>query len=317
VLAVEVEVERIVTAAVGLGGMVHARRETVIDGSAREPVRAADQIVADSQWLAQLLPPSAYRIGIGVSVPGTVRLHDGFVEHAPNLDWRAVPFAQLLASRFAEHVDVEVGNDADLGAMAEHQRGAAVGIDHVVYLNGSVGVGGGIIAEGAQLHGVGGYAGEVGHMTLDPGGAACHCGSTGCIETYIGEHALLRAAGVPDRHGPAAVAAVFAGARRGEPRAAAAVHEVAVWLGRSLANLVNMFNPQVIVVGGSLADVLTLEQRTVESELDQRAMAAARAGVTVTVAGLQGDSSLIGASELAFQALLTAPDSAVFAVAAN
>jgi len=78
-----------------------------------------------------------------------------------------------------------------------------------------------------------------------------------------------------------------------------------------------MFNPQVIVVGGSLADVLTLEQRTVESELDQRAMAAARAGVTVTVAGLQGDSSLIGASELAFQALLTAPDSAVFAVAAN
>ena len=218
------------------------------------------QIVADAGWLADRLPGSQGPVGVGVSIPGTVRRRDGFVEHAPNLNWRAVPFAALLADRLPGRLDVQVGNDADLGAVAEHQRGAAVGYDHLVYLNGSVGVGSGIIAEGSQLHGVGGYAGEIGHMTVNPDGPPCHCGSTGCIETYIGEHALLRAAGVTDQHGPQAVAAVFEAAAAGERRAVAAVHTVAIWLGRCLANVVNCFNPQAIVVGGSLAEVVRLDR---------------------------------------------------------
>jgi len=317
VLAVEVAVERIVTAAIGLGGLVHARRVTVIEGVDTLPPNVAARIVEDAGWLADRLPATAYRVGVGVSIPGTVRGRDGFVEHAPNLGWRAVPFAALLAGLFTGRMDVQVGNDADLGAVAEHQRGAGVGFDHVVYVNGSVGVGGGIITDGVQLHGVGGYAGEIGHMTLDPEGPPCHCGSTGCLETYIGEHALLRAAGVTDRHGPDAVAGVFADAERGAPHAVAAVHEVALWLGRSLANLVNVLNPQVIIVGGSLADVLRLDRFTVEGELDRRAMAAARAGVRVLVAGLHEDSALIGAAELAFQALLAAPGALAPAAAAN
>ncbi|HEX8081669.1 MAG TPA: ROK family transcriptional regulator [Jatrophihabitans sp.] len=317
VLAVDVAVERIVTAAVGLGGTVHERRDTPIDGADRLPRAVVGQIVADAAWLADRLPGSQGPVGVGVSIPGTVRRRDGFVEHAPNLDWRAVPFAELLAARMPNQLDVQAGNDADLGAVAEHQRGVAIGYDHMVYLNGSVGVGSGIIAEGNQLHGVGGYAGEIGHMTINPDGPPCHCGSTGCIETYIGEHALLRAAGVTDRHGPQAVAAVFEAAATGEERAAAAVRTVALWLGRSLANVVNCFNPQAIVVGGSLAEVVRLDRATVEGELDRRAMAAARAGVQVLLPGLDQDSALIGAAELAFQTLLTSPDSLVVSLAAT
>lgn len=317
VLAVDVAVERIVTAAVGLGGTVHERRDTPIEGPDRLPRAVVGQIVADAAWLADRLPGSQGPVGVGVSIPGTVRRRDGFVEHAPNLDWRAVPFAELLAARMPNHLDVQAGNDADLGAVAEHQRGVAIGYDHMVYLNGSVGVGSGIIAEGNQLHGVGGYAGEIGHMTINPDGPPCHCGSTGCIETYIGEHALLRAAGVTDRHGPQAVAAVFEAAAAGEERAAAAVRTVALWLGRSLANVVNCFNPQAIVVGGSLAEVVRLDRATVEGELDRRAMAAARAGVQVLLPGLDQDSALIGAAELAFQTLLTSPDSLVASLAAT
>ncbi len=317
VLAVDVDVERIVTAAVGLGGTVHERRVTVIEGADRRPQAVVRRIVSDASWLAHRLPGSLGPVGIGVSIPGTVRRRDGFVEHAPNLNWRAVPFAALLAERLPVRLDVQVGNDADLGAVAEHQRGAAVGYDHLVYLNGSVGVGSGIIAEGGQLHGVGGYAGEIGHMTINPDGPPCHCGSTGCIETYIGEHALLRAAGVTDRHGPRAVAAVFAAAGAGDERSMAAVHTVAVWLGRSLANVVNCLNPQAIVVGGSLAEVVRLDRAAVETELDRRAMAAARAGVQVLVAGLDQDSALIGAAELAFQNLLTSPDCLVASLATS
>jgi predicted NBD/HSP70 family sugar kinase len=317
VLAVDVAVERIVTAAVGLGGQVYARRETAIEGEESRPAAVVRRIVTDGRWLAARLPPAARVVGIGVSVPGTVRLLDGFVEHAPNLNWRAVPFAALLAAKFGPRLGVHVGNDADLGAVAEHQRGAAVGYEHVVYLNGSVGVGGGIIAEGMQLHGVRGYAGEIGHMTLNPEGPPCHCGSTGCIETYIGEHALLRAAGITDRHGREAVAAVFRAAENGDAQAGAAVHTVAVWLGRGLANLVNVFNPQAVVVGGSLAEVVRLDRHTVETELDRRAMAASRSCVTVLRPGLHQDSALIGAAELAFQTLLTAPDAPPVALVAN
>lgn len=311
VIAVDVAVERIVTATVGLGGIVHERRLIAIDGDQRLPEAVTAQIVRDVTWLSARRPGIAAPVGIGVSIPGTVRRRDGFIEHAPNLNWRAIPFAQRLAAELPIALDVQVGNDADLGAVAEHQRGAAVGYDHLVYLNGSVGVGGGVIADGTQLHGSGGYAGEIGHMTINPDGPPCHCGSTGCIETYIGEHALLRAAGITDPPGPRAVEALFADAAAGDEQARAAVRTVAVWLGRSLANVVNCFNPQAIVVGGSLAEVVRLERLTVETELDQRAMAAARTGVKLLLPGLDQDSALIGAAELAFQALLAAPDSLV------
>jgi len=314
VLAVDVAVERIVTATVGLGGVVHERRQVAIDGAARRPEAVISQIATDAEWLAGRRPGGGGPVGVGVSIPGTVRRRDGFVEHAPNLNWRAVPFAQLLAEAMGGP-DVQIGNDADLGAVAEHQRGVATGYDHLVYLNGSVGVGGGIISEGSLLHGGGGYAGEIGHMTINPDGPPCHCGSTGCIETYIGEHALLRAAGVTGRHGPRAVDAVFIDAASGDPVARQAVRTVALWLGRSVANLVNCFNPQAIVVGGSLAEVVRLERCTVEVELDRRAMAASRAGVQLLLPGLGQQSALIGAAELAFQALLDAPDALPASVA--
>ena len=309
VLAVDVAVERIVTATVGLGGVVHERRQVAIDGAARRPEAVIDQIVGDAEWLGRRRPGGGAPVGVGVSIPGTVRRRDGFVDHAPNLNWRAVPFADSLSARFGGDVNVQIGNDADLGALAEHQRGAATGYDHLVYLNGSVGVGAGIISEGTQLHGSGGYAGEIGHMTINPDGPPCHCGSTGCIETYIGEHALLRAAGVTEGHGARAVDTVFIEAAAGDPVARQAVCTVAMWLGRSLANLVNCFNPQAIVVGGSLAEVVRLERRTVETELDRRAMSASRSGVKLLLPGLGQESALIGAAELAFQELLDAPDS--------
>jgi len=314
VIAVDVAVKRIVTASVGLGGVIHERRELAIEGVARRPALVAARIVEDVRWLARHRPDCG-PVGIGVSIPGTVGRSDGRVEHAPNLGWRSVSFGRLVADLLPFELEVRLGNDADLGAVAEHQRGAAIGYDHMVYLNGSVGVGAGVITEGAQLYGAGGYAGEIGHMTINPDGPACHCGSTGCIETYIGEQALLRAAGVLEPLGPHAVDAVFSDAAAGDPRARAAVHSVSVWLGRTLANLVNCFNPQVIVVGGSLAELVRLERDTVETELDRRAMGALRAGVKLLLAGLGRDSALIGAAELAFQDLLSAPDSPIASIA--
>ncbi|GAA3385325.1 ROK family transcriptional regulator [Cryptosporangium minutisporangium] len=305
VLAVEVEVERIVSAAVGLGGRVHVRHETVV--AEPSPAAVVAQIARDAARLAAQMPASATLVGVGVSVPGTIQRADGLVVHAPNLRWRNVPLGAKLRSRLGDGLDVRIGNNANLGALAEHQRGAARQLRDVVYIVGSVGVGGGVIVDGAEVYGAGGYAGEIGHIMLSPDGPECHCGSNGCVETYIGEHALLAEAGIEaDAFGPAAVAAVLADAEAGRQPAAGAVATVATGLGRTLAILINVFNPEAIVVGDTLAEILRIERERIEREVARRAMAEARGAAALLTPALGRDASLIGASELAFQYALTA-----------
>ena len=99
-----------------------------------------------------------------------MRRNDGLVRQAPNLGWLDVSFGSIVLAALSLDVPVSLGNDADLGALAEHRRGAAVGIDDLVYLSGNVGVGAGVITGGVRLEGAGGYAGEVGHLNFDPDG---------------------------------------------------------------------------------------------------------------------------------------------------
>ncbi|MFI5954593.1 ROK family protein [Cryptosporangium sp. NPDC051539] len=300
VLAVEVEVERMVSAAVGLGGRIHVRRETPL-ASPSSPSGALTQIARDARWLAARMPVDARLVGVGVSVPGTVRRTDGMVVHAPNLGWRNVPFGARLRRRLGDSVSVRIGNNANLGALAEHQRGAARQLRDVVYVTGGVGVGGGVIVDGAEVLGAGGYAGEIGHIMLDPNGPPCHCGSNGCVETSLGEHAMLRAAGHTGPPGSAAVAAVLASAAEGCEPAAAAVAAQGVVLARLLGILVNVFNPEAIIVGDTMEQILRIERTAVEAEIGRRSKAESRAALLLLTPGLGRDSALIGASELAFQ----------------
>ena len=114
--------------------------------------------------------PDMAVLGVGVSVPGLVRTADGLVHFAPNLGWTDVAFVDLLSDSLG--LPVVVGNDADLGVLAEHLYGAAVGASEVAYVGGTVGIGGGFLVRGQPLRGAEGYAGEVGHMIVDSDGAA-------------------------------------------------------------------------------------------------------------------------------------------------
>jgi predicted NBD/HSP70 family sugar kinase len=307
VFAIDIEVDRISRAAVGLGGSILARTETRLHPDDSAPEQVVELVACGLAPLAARLPPGAWPIGVGVSIPGTVRQMDRRIELAPNLHWRDVPLSALLARRVPPHLPVWVGNDADLGALAEHSRGAGRNRDDLVYLNGKIGVGGGIITGGNPLPGHDGLAGEVGHMMLDSSGPPCHCGGRGCVESYIGEQALLRLAGrtgLPTRE---LIASLFREARAGTPRDLDAVRAVGVWLGRALASLVNLLNPEVVIMGGSLANVLELARPDIEVELERRALAASRKAVELVPPGLGGDSSLLGAADLAFRPLLTDP----------
>lgn len=301
VLAADVRVDGLTVARIGLGGIVQARATGPVPAG-RAPEAISSSVVELMRLVVKDVDPSAALVGVGVGVPGIVRASDGHVRLAPNLGWRDVPFAQILAERLGSLGSPVLGNDADLGALSEHLRGAGVGVEDLVYLSGEVGVGAGVIVNGHQLEGAGGYAGEIGHLPFIPEGKPCHCGARGCWETEIGADAIALAIGCP----PERVGAL------GEYLEA--VHDatpdlrlVGRHLGRGLAGMVNMLNPRVIVLGGYLRSLFPLVHQDVENELAAHALTAPRELVRVTLPGLGGDSVLHGAAELAFEPLLADP----------
>jgi D-xylose transport system substrate-binding protein len=309
VLALEIAVDSLAMAVVGLGGHVF---ELVRVDLSRGHL-TADDLVTDLAALADGAAPLWRRdalVGIGVAVVGVVRRDDGFVSIAPNLGWHDVPLGQALTAALVAPAPVVVANEADLGALAEHRRGAAEGADDVIFLSGEVGVGGGLIVGGQPLTGVAGFGGEVGHLPVNPlAGVTCRCGSVGCWETEVGEEALLMRAGRPAGGGSAAVDAILGDAGAGDATALAALDEIGTWLGIGLAGLVNTLNPARVVLGGRFARLHPFVAPTMEAVLDRRALAAPRALVEVVPARLGVDAPLLGAAELAFEPILSDPAS--------
>lgn len=307
VVAVALDVDRIVSALVGLGGVVLERRERLHQRGGHD-VEAVVVSVAQTIQEMLALPAAARCLGVGASVPGIVRSDDGMVRFAPNLGWVDEPFTAMLQREI--DLPLRTGNDANLGVFAEHLRGAAVGVNDVAYLSGSVGIGGGFLVGGLPLRGSGGYAGEIGHLLVESDGAQCRCGALGCWETRVGENHLLAAAGRLPGGGPPAVAQVIAAASAGDARAGTALDEVGHWTGIGLRAIVNIFNPEAIVLGGVLGQVWLARQRVVTASMSSRGPEALLEQVRVMPAGLGEDSSLIGAAELAFERLLADPLSA-------
>jgi predicted NBD/HSP70 family sugar kinase len=246
-------------------------------------------------------------LGIGVSIPGTIDRGTQRVAVAPNLEWRDVGFAELLAEQLHGCANIIIGNDADLAVLAEHRRGGSRSVDDLVFLLGRVGVGAGIIAGGRPLHGRDGHAGEIGHNVVDVSGPECHCGKSGCVETYIGEGALLRLAGRPQPPSDEATRAVFTDARRGDTVALAAVREVAESLGRAMASLVNTLNPKLIMLGGYLSELLDLARPQIEAAVLRFSLDAPGHTVEVQQPSFGADAALLGAAEVAFADLLADP----------
>ena len=307
VLALEIAVDSLAAAVVGFGGSVLGRVR--VDRPRRH--LSVDEIAADLAELARELPGrpvgEADLVGIGVAVVGVVRRSDGLVSMAPNLGWRDVPLGERLARTLRTSLPVSVANEADLGALAEHRRGAAIGDEHVVFISGEIGVGGGIIVDGRPLTGVAGYGGEVGHMPVNPAGVTCRCGSVGCWETEVGAAALLSRAGHPADGGREEVELVLREAERGASAPLAALDSVGRWLGYGLAGLVNLLNPQVVVLGGVFGRIHPFVARNVEAQLDRLVLPAPRRLVRVVPARLGVDAPLLGAAELAFEPLLADP----------
>jgi predicted NBD/HSP70 family sugar kinase len=305
VLAADVGVTHLTVARLGLGGVVLDRRDRSYRRGARRQRDVTATIAKVGAELLAGIERGAVVVGAGVAVPGMVRRRDGQVRQAPNLGWQDAPVGTVLAQAFG--LPVAVGNDADLGMRAEHVRGAAAGVDDAVYLSGHSGIGAGIIAGGVPLGGRAGYAGEVGHIVVNPGGRPCHCGSRGCWETECGEDRLFELAGRAQGGWLAGVRGVVAAAAAGDAAARSALEQVAGWLGRGTANVVNVLNPEVVILGGALEEILAATGDTVRAAFATAALAAPLEQVRIVTPDLGPDSTLVGAAELAFDALLSDP----------
>jgi predicted NBD/HSP70 family sugar kinase len=304
--ALSIEVDRLRAARVGLGGRILDRRETERPRG-MQALDAVQPLAGFVHEMRREVPGDARYVGTGVAVAGMVRRADGVVRLAPTIGWVEEPVGAALGAELGDVGRLTVGNHADVSALVEHGRGAAAGCDNVIYLYGDVGVGAGIIADGRRVAGHGGYGGEVGHMVVNPYGRECSCGSRGCWETEIGESALLKHAGRGDQSGRDAVLGVIEAAVRGDSQAQFAVRQVGDWIGFGLGNLVNIFNPEAVIFGGTLRDVYLVAAAQIRSRLTAIALPACREHIRLRTPELGDDAGLIGAAELAFEHLLEDP----------
>jgi glucokinase len=234
--------------------------------------------------------------GVGIGSPGPLDAAAGVVVHAPTLrGWNEVPLAKLASERLG--LPVRIDNDANVAALAEWRFGAGRGLRHIVYVTVSTGIGGGVIIDGRLLHGRGSLAGELGHMAITEAPIACACGGLGCWEALASGTALGQRATAMGGLGRVTARDVARLAEAGNAIAQRLLAEEAGYLGIGFTNLLHLYAPEMIVVGGGVSDCLPAMQDEITQTIRRRAMPAYR-DVPVVAAALGQQAGVIGAALL-------------------
>ena len=292
-----------------LGGEVLFHKRAVADVPMLGPERALDVL---AQLATEAMAGVQNAIGVTVSVPGLVDTHAGTVPFSPRLRWRDVAIADGLAARTGLPLDqIVVDNDANLGAMAEL---AIMDVTDLVYLTGDYGIGCGVVAAGRLVRGVGGFAGEIGHMAMDPLGPYCSCGRRGCWETQVGLGALLHACADPDDpiRDPALdldqrMRMIRNRAERHDRRTLDALHQIAIALGLGVSYLVNMLNPAVVVLGGYFAALPEWLVEPIRSQVVAHVLAPGAGGARVVGSRLGFTAATTGGALASLRRVLEDP----------
>lgn len=308
-IGLDVHVGHVGALVTDLGGEVLFRRRIAADVPTLGPERALDVL---AQLVTEAMAGLQNAIGVTVSVPGLVDTHAGTVPFSPRLRWRDVAIADGLAARTGLPLDqIVVDNDANLGAMAEV---ANLDVTDLVYLTGDYGIGCGVIAGGRLIRGVGGFAGEIGHMAMDPLGPYCSCGRRGCWETQVGLGALLHACADPDDpiRDPALdldqrMRMIRNRAERHDRRTLDALHQIGIALGLGVSYLVNMLNPAVVVLGGYFAALPEWLVEPIRSQVVAHVLAPGAGGARVVGSRLGFTAATTGGALASLRRVLEDP----------
>lgn len=276
----------------------------------RRMVEAARQVMAE----ADVTPSQTAAVGVGA--PGPMDLEAGVVVAPPNLQgWKRVPLKRLIEDELGLETFLE--NDANAAALGEHCFGAGRGVQHMIYVTVSTGVGGGMIFDGKLYHGDSGMAGEIGHITILPNGPLCGCGNRGCLEALASGTAIAaRARERIARGASTMIAEMVAGdlelvsakivaqaVQQGDVEAQEILTEAMTYLGIGMANLVNLFNPQLIVIGGGLINLGEKLFGAVRRGIVCHAMEASASAVKIAPAELGDKVGVLGAAAVALSSI--------------
>ncbi|WP_311979567.1 ROK family transcriptional regulator [Promicromonospora citrea] len=231
-------------------------------------------------------------LAVGVGVPAPVDIRTGEVVTVGMMrGWDGVRVDEALEAELG--VPVSTDNDSTLAAIAEARFGAGAGYDSVAYVRASHGVGGGLVLGGRAVHGRSGVAGEIGHVSVDENGPVCRCGNRGCLEMLVGASSLLSM--LPESAGHLTLADLVARARDGDAGCRRVVFDAGRHLGVALANLCNLVDPDVVVIGGQLAEAGDVLLEPLRTALGQRVVATSRGPAEVVRSVLGADAGVRGA----------------------
>lgn len=287
------------------------REQIEIPGSSAEAAtealaRAVENLIQRTRT-RRILP------ALGVGSPGLVDMRSGIIQSATDVGWFGVPLKTMLEERIG--LEVYLANRSKVGALGEHWRGAAIGTQELIYIAIGTGVACGIIHRGELYAGTNSSAGELGHVTVVPDGPLCPCGNRGCLQQLVSDPALARSARVRLReaqHGllferfgsqleALDAAAVFAAAEAGDELACELLDEAAEHLAVAVGNLVNLFNPEMIVIGGQSGAGSELFVEMLRRKTRRRAMTYPLSAASITTAKLGADAAAVGAAVLVLQ----------------
>lgn len=305
-LGLEIGVGLLAARLVDLSGRVLAESldETAVAGA--EPGKLLRHLGVMVREILDDLAPGLLLAGATLSVPGLVDRDGRRLLVAPNLGWTDVDPYPVLSAVIGPQVGFRVGNSANLAAraVAQTRPGRPGPWPSFVYLHGDIGVGAAIRLDGREFLGAHGWAGEIGHMTVDPAGPECRCGSHGCLEQYVGRLSLLQAAGLPPR---ASIHTLLSRLESGESAAARAVNAAGHALGSVLSSVVNLLDLPTLVLGGDLAVIGGHLRGPIAEEMRHRLLSDALAAPEVVLAPVGTAPAATGAAYEALDRVILDP----------
>jgi predicted NBD/HSP70 family sugar kinase len=288
-----------------LGGEVFYK--TSLDFHKENPTNQIKQIISIIRENVEKLPTKDLGLlGVGIAVTGLVE--NGIIK-SYNLEWYDVP----IHSYFSEEFDcpIYIDSDANAGLIAEKYYGSAVGEKNVCYLRVGRGISAGLLMNGELYKGNHGFAGRVGHTTLESNGKKCSCGNRGCWEVYVSENALIRnylnISGLKESDEEVSVQKIIKLARESDPHAISVVHELGEYLGIGISNLINFLNPGLVIVGSSIDELEIVLNKQLNHIVQQRILPLLKRDSKVIFSSLGEDAVMLGVVAMVLDNMFSTP----------
>jgi predicted NBD/HSP70 family sugar kinase len=308
-VGLEIAVDYVAAWVTDLTGAMRFQRFVEQDNREREPaavVATLAELAEESlgAWGRRRRVPAA----VTIALPGLVDPRSASMVAAPNLGWQHTPIGDLWRKAARWSGAPRLDNEANLAALGEMLEGVAQGLDTFVYLSGEIGVGIGIVVDGQLYRGAEGFAGEFGHITIEPEGPPSTWGARGTLETLAGQRAIVRMLGLPEHRGddadwPAAIVAERL--RAGDAGALAAIDRVGRTLGIGVATLANILNPGAVVLGGYFRALSEWLAEPIRDEVRDRFVAYRYSDLRILFSSLGGEAAVRGAAALSLERLIT------------